>query len=74
MTHTHPDAKCDINLFLKFLPKFNAISIFDYKPNDASFELDARLQGYERLGVIINSCCHYFQELLGLSNYPIGRA
>ena len=39
------DAKRDINWFIKFLPTYNGVTFFDYRPVNHSIELDASLQG-----------------------------
>ena len=38
------EARMDINWFLKFLPRFNGITIFDHKSVAIPIELDAGLQ------------------------------
>ena len=40
------DFKCDLQWFATFLPRYNAISMYDYRAIDMTLELDACLTGF----------------------------
>ena len=63
------EAKRDINWFLKFLPSFNGITIFDQKPLDGFIELDASLQG---LGAVWGNQVYAMDVTLGYLDFQIG--
>ena len=62
------EAKRDINWFLKFLPSFKGITIFNQKPVDGFIELDASLQG---LGAVWGNQVYAMDVTLGFLDFQI---
>ena len=62
------EARRDINWFLKFLPTFNGVTLFDQRPVDGAIQLDASLQG---LGAVWGSQIYALDVPRGYLSFQI---